>query len=523
MTDLAPPLPQAAGLVVNGTVGDDTFLEGDSDNDTINGLDGNDNLFGWAGNDSLLGGDGNDYLSGGDGDDYLNPGDNAIGGWDHVNTGRGNDTVDLSDMTSGSAWLTLSLTSHNGTPETQGVIATIDGSTNYGYIDKGAGHGSTTILSLNNALIPGALDGGIGLNGTAFSDTFNINAGDSGWISVKGGDGQDTYNLTVSDGTIRLEFNSATNAIDVDLGTGIIADDGYGNREVINTVEAVSEIRGSDHADSITGSGRDERFILQQGADTLDGGGGSDTVRYDRSGVEAVSVDLKAGTATGIWSTKAFSHDLSRIENVIGSRFSDDQISGTGGRNVLQGRGGADTLNGLSGNDSLIGGDGADLLKGGRGKDVLKGDGPVNYFAAEGIPLKNKGNDTLYGGEGNDVLFGGSGADLLKGGEGRDRLKGGEGKDQLIGGAGNDRLEGGSGNDTFVFSTGNDTIVDFNTFNNREDIDLSKVDSISGFRDLTNNHVTEEKGNLIISDDSGNTLTLKGVELADLDRGDFIF
>lgn len=83
-------------------------------------------------------------------------------------------------MTSGTAWLTLSLTSYNGTAETEGVTATVNGSTNYGYIDKGAGHGSTTILSINNALFPSSQDGGIALHGTGFSDTFNINAGDSG-------------------------------------------------------------------------------------------------------------------------------------------------------------------------------------------------------------------------------------------------------------------------------------------------------------------------------------------------------
>lgn len=524
MTNLTSVLPQAAaGLVINGTSGDDTDLMGGSFDDTINGLSGNDNLFGWEGDDSLSGGDGNDFLSGGDGDDYINPGDNAVGGWDHVNTGLGNDTVDLSDMTSGAAWLTLTLTAYNGTVETQGVTATIDGSSNYGYVDKGAGHGSTTIQSLNNVLIAGEQDGGIALSGTGFSDVFNINAGDRGWISVLGGAGQDQYNLTASEGHIRLEFQTGVNAIEVDLNTGVIANDGFGNREVINTVEAVSEIRGTDHSDSITGSDRDERFILRQGEDTLDGGGGTDTVRYDRFGVDAVTVDLSAGTATGTWSEAGFSHELSNIENAYGSRFADDHISGTGGRNNLQGRGGDDTLIGRGGNDTLTGGDGNDLLKGGKGRDVLTGDGPVNYFPATGAPLKNTGNDTLDGGSGNDLLVGGFGADELIGGTGRDRLKGGAGKDVLDGGSGNDRLIGGGGNDTFVFSKGNDTVRDFNASSNREDIDLSGVSTISGFRDLKNNHVREEDGDVVIFDDLGNTMTLTGVDLDDLGRGDFIF
>jgi len=74
-----------------------------------------------------------------------------------------------------------------------------------------------------------------------------------------------------------------------------------------------------------------------------------------------------------------------------------------------------------------------------------------------------------------------------------------------------------------MFSEGKDVITDFNTVNNEEKVDLSGVASITGFRDLINNHVTEVNGNLVIDDLAGNTLKLLGVLIADIDKGDFIF
>lgn len=164
-----------------------------------------------------------------------------------------------------------------------------------------------------------------------------------------------------------------------------------------------------------------------------------------------------------------------------------------------------------------LGTDGDDVLSGTRFRDRLeaqRGDDKLLGYA---------GNDRLIGGLGHDTIKGHSGTDRLFGSSGQDRLLGNGGQDTLNGGAGNDRLVGGSGADTFVFSSGRDVISDFDTSNNGERIDLSAVDSISNFRDLMDNHVSEENGDLVISDGRGNTLTLAGIELTDLDQGDFIF
>ena len=66
-------------------------------------------------------------------------------------------------------------------------------------------------------------------------------------------------------------------------------------------------------------------------------------------------------------------------------------------------------------------------------------------------------------------------------------------------------------------------ITDFDQANAIEAIDLSAVIQIDDFADLIANHLGEDvDGNAVIT--AGiNTLTLTGVDMADLVAGDFIF
>lgn len=228
-----------------------------------------------------------------------------------------------------------------------------------------------------------------------------------------------------------------------------------------------------------------------------------------------------------------------------------DLITGTGGKNTFDGGVGNDAIHGLAGNDTLRGSAGNDLLDGGKGADKLiggAGKDTASYASANiGVkvdlarPGKNTGEATgdtftsienLIGSAHRDILRGNSAGNRIDGGKdndtllgqgGKDMLRGAAGKDTLNGGAGNDKMTGGQGFDTFIFSGGKDVITDFNTTSNKEDIDLSGVAAITGFRDLKANHVTETGGNLVIDDGSGNTLTLNGLAIADIDKGDFIF
>lgn len=484
---------------LGGTVSENDIIPGTSGNDVLRGGAGDDEIHGMGGNDRLFGGDGDDRLFGGDGNDFLNPGDNT--GFDIINTGAGRDKVVLSGVVTGYVGL-----EHWDLDDR--IIVDIDGNANTGTIRK-TGNGITTIIDVKNPMLPDPMGlYGLGVSGTSFNDVFRITVADSGWMQIRGGAGKDKYELTDSTGAIRLNFNDATGNVTVNLATGKIRKDGFGNTEFITGTGQVREVRSGMHDDRIIGSDANESFILMAGTDVLNGGDGFDRVRYDRFGVDGITVDLDAEIATGFWRGEAFSHTLRNIEHVRGSNGNDNILGSDTQDDRLEGRNGDDVIEGGFGNDTLLGGNGNDRLWGDRGNDLLQGEA---------------GNDKLWGEWGRDRLEGGDGRDRLSGGDGNDRLLGGKGNDKLIGGAGNDKMTGGGGVDTFVFGDGADKVTDFNAANNREKIDLRGVSSITDFSDLTTSHLTEVNGHAVITDADGNSMTLTGVAMANLDAGDFIF
>ena len=85
-------------------------------------------------------------------------------------------------------------------------------------------------------------------------------------------------------------------------------------------------------------------------------------------------------------------------------------------------------------------------------------------------------------------------------------------------------MRGGGGADDFIFKGkfGRDVIKDFNAQNHKEDIDLSGVKPIKNFRDLSNNHMSQD-GDDVLIEAGQNKIVLKSVELSELDAGDFLF
>lgn len=423
---------------LNGTV-DDDIIKGLGGNDILNGLDGNDVLDGGNGKDILNGGTGDNLFIGGGGNDtYV-----LTGRFESVEFGRGTDLVDLSGFSGGDGFLSL-----NPNATVFGLFVLIDGEEDFGVIRADNGlqaEGLVYFQNLNNALqlVDSKPEGGVGISGTANADVFNVDMGEKGWIQIRPGEGADTIQIQGDGGFVRLDYSDQTDGIFANLKFGFVIDgsDGF----VVDQITGdgrVWELRGSDHDDTIYGSKFDESFILRQGDDFVSAGGGTDRIRYDRSGVESVTVDLSKGTATGTWNGEAFTHTLKGIEDIRGSRDGKDKLVGNGKDNVIDGKGGNDVLQGRGGDDTLI---------------------------------------------------------------------------------------GGSGADKFVFrnNDGNDFIVDFNTKNNTEKINLKAVSAITSFADLMAQHITEFDNGTIrqtyIDDGAGLNITLDKVLIADLDSGDFIF
>lgn len=433
--------------------------------------------------DDLVGGQGNDSISFGANDSV-----------DEMAFTPGNDTVNFKDAAPESFY---SLNYFRA----PGIVVDIDSSAGRGTIRT---DGSTDRLrNINEALSDETGTAGLFITGSTAADTYNIVLdGSDGfqWFGTRGNEGADAYNLTFNgDGLVRLDLRFAAGAIVADLEAGTIIDgDGFTDTISISGTGGTVELRGSDLADTMTGSAWDENFISEQGNDTVDGGAGWDVMRYDRPGADAVTVDLVAGTASGTWDGIAFTQTLSNIEEIRGSLEGDDNIAGSDLAEWFDGNGGDDSLDAAGGDDTLIGGEGHDDLSAGRGEDRVEGnagddrvitgrgkdfaDGGTGRDTLEGEKGNDtllggngddslsggqnndnleggKGNDTVLGDEGKDRIKGGSGNDDLKGGEGKDRLQGGDGKDAVIGNSGNDRLAGGAGKDTLSGGSGEDTLI----------------------------------------------------------------
>ncbi|MEF8709215.1 MAG: Calx-beta domain-containing protein [Candidatus Accumulibacter propinquus] len=524
-----------AGAQATGGSGSDTLVSienliGSGFNDNLTGNAGNNVLDGGAGNDTLNGGAGADTMLGGDGSDlYIVDHAGDVVTETNAAPAGGIDTVNaLVDHTLGANVENLNLIAAgavNGTGNAldnliyagagNNVIDGAGGTDTVSYAFAGAGvtvslataaaqatggSGSDTLISIEN------------LTGSSFNDSLTGNAsnnvidggagsdflnGATGADTLLGGDGTDSY-VVDNAGDLVSESNSS-------LATG-------GNDVVYSYVSAYTLTANVERlrlmlsgASNGTGNALDNILYAGDGANFIDGAGGTDTVSYVFAGAGVtVSLATAGAQATG----GSGSDTLISIENLIGSGFNDN-LTGNGGNNVLDGGAGNDTLNGGTGADTMLGGDGSDLYIVDHAGDVVT---ETNAAAAGGIDTVNalvdhtlganienlnliaagavngtgnSLNNLIYAGAGNNVIDGASGTDTVSyafagagvsvslatagaqatGGSGSDtlisieNLTGSGFNDNLTGNAGNNVLDGGAGSDFLNGATGADTLV----------------------------------------------------------------
>ncbi|MFG6487753.1 PA14 domain-containing protein [Roseateles sp. BYS78W] len=229
------------------------------------------------------------------------------------------------------------------------------------------------------------------------------------------------------------ESGGKTGVVFPAYGLGDIIDGGAGN-DTINGLVGADKLYGGAGNDTLDGGAGNDWLVGGAGADKLIGGTGNDTASYEGS-PSGVDVDLAAGTASG---GDADGDTLDGIEN----------LSGSGGNDVLRGDSGANKLDGGAGNDILEGRGGADVLVGGAGIDTAVYSGSsagvtIDLAAGTGKGGEAEGDtltqiENVIGSDHDDVLRGDAGANVLQGGAGDDVLEGRGGADSLQGGAGND-------------------------------------------------------------------------------------
>ena len=298
-------------------------------------------------------------VTGGIGDDDIR------GGMENVRASPGNDTIVFTDAN------TYGQVNYDRLPP-GGITATLDGGTGTATVDKGSS-GTDTIEGLADLM---SWNGdGFGIYGSNSDDVFDITMGNEQWMQVGGLAGNDTFNVSadVDSGLVRLDYRHSPSGIDLDLEAGRAANDGFGDVDTITG--NVWQIRGSDFTDVIRGSANGEHFIGRQGNDTIDGRGGWDAMRFDRSccaTITGLRVRLDQGTATGTWDGESFAYTISNIEEVRGSDRA-DVLVGDAGDNRFRAKGGNDWIQGGAGNDRLQGEGGRDtfVFESGHGEDRI--------------------------------------------------------------------------------------------------------------------------------------------------------
>ena len=208
------------------------------------------------------------------------------------------------------------------------------------------------------------------------------------------------------------------------------------------------------------------------GADTIEGGAGSDTASY-KSSDAGVAVNLATGTASG---GHAEGDTLSGIENLDGSNGA-DRLTGDSGANILRGLGGADTFEG---------GAGADTIEGGTGTDT------ASYISSDAGVSVNLATETASGGHAEgDTL---SGIENLDGSNHADQITGDDGANILRGLGGADTIEGGAGMDTASYIS-SDAGVTVNLAIGAASGGHAEGDTLSGIENLDgSNHADQITG-----------------------------
>jgi len=290
--------------LLEGRNGNDS-LWGEGGNDTVNGEGGNDMLYGGDGADTLSGGDGNDTLEGGDADDTLNG-----GAGDDVLRGGAFTSFNFADYGSANGPVSVDLSLRKG---------------------GGANQGQDTYENINAAF------------GGAYDDTF---VGDETQNLFRGHGGNDSFNG--GGGLDIVDYVSANGPVTVSLLTNT----GGGANAGTDTFVSIEYLFGSSHADTLTGDAGDNSLRGRAGNDTLDGGAGRDRADY-RSASGGVTVTLNddgSGTSSG-----ADGNDtLVGFEDIRGSEFHADTLTGNAAANRLNGMGGNDTIDGRGGIDTAV-------------------------------------------------------------------------------------------------------------------------------------------------------------------------
>ena len=212
-------------------------------------------------------------------------------------------------------------------------------------------------------------------------------------------------------------------------------------------------LNGDSGDDSIYGNGGNDTITGGAGNDTIDGGAGNDTIQVREGDSEFDTI--QGGTDTD---TVKVLGNWARFNNFNAGNSSIEIFDASS--KIVYGNGGANTLN-FSALDTVL-------------NSPLGTDKGLSIDAQDGndIVTGTKFDDLVNAGNGDDTVDGGAGNDTLNGQAGNDILNGQAGDDVLYGNSGNDIVDGGAGDDTIQVREGDS---EFDTIQGGADTDTVKV------------------------------------------------
>jgi Ca2+-binding RTX toxin-like protein len=300
---------------------------------------------------------------------------------------------------------------------------------------------------------------------TAASDTFNVSD------SVDGGDGDDTFYLTVDSiaGATTYTPSRLTNIETLSVTNVDATPDTVTINASLMAPTAV-EVSASTAGVNITN-------VNAGTAITLTGNTGAVDIQHKNAGLtgssDSVTINMTGNTGTVTVDSDGAQDIESATINATGVNSGTLVIGDSGGSTIT-----SLDVNG-TGSLTITGGDLATLTS----LDASDNSGGVSYTTQVTATTV-----TLTGGSGNDTLTGNTGADVITGGAGDDTLSTGAagGNDHIDGGAGNDTVTvaGVNKDDTISGGDGTDTLKINGALAYSAALGTNDAAGISGFETL---------------------------------------
>ena len=526
-------------------------------NTAVNGNGENDFLEGSYGNEALDGKGGNDFIWGGDGDDQLF----NESGKDILIGGPGNDKYLVTSLDT-----IIVESSDNGGNDTVFVIP--------GESDYSIPNNVETLVIQNPITSPTSKSW---FTGSDEDDVLSIEISANANIGLRGGLLDDTYRLSSLGSNILIEEDAGILSGDDWIYFDPTKDqekiDEYtlpANIENIQISDLAEEMTliGNEDDNSILGNSSSNSLFGGDGKDYLHGGGGANN--HLEGGLHDDTYEITSNNSTIVEKSELYSGDDWIIVNVSGSEQNpeiykieenvenlelnelstyvyiegnqqDNIIIGNSHNNVLFGLDGDDYLDGKGGGNYLVGGYFNDTYKITSGNDIIIEDNELfsgnDWIVAnfsdsdqaldngyiipnnvENIQLEEtSANITINGNESNNIMTGNEGNNVLLGNDGDDYLNGVNGTNHLEGGLHDDTYEIASANNTIIETdelySGDDwIIVNFSASeqNPSEYRIVENVENLQLKETSENINIIGNQGNNIIIGNSDNNIIIGG-------------